>query len=147
MKQIDFTPVGDRIIVIPEESSSEVKLSGGVILTVQPNTTDKELPQRGLVVALGTGGTFPECPDPTKVFSIGDTVYFNKYAGEEFEIEDEQEVTEPKETHRWEKDDDGTERHVLIPKDQQVMHTVTKRVKQKLLVLRLDAVFGKINVK
>lgn len=79
--KIDFDPVGDRVIVKVKEDG-EVKTQSGLIISVR-DEANKELPQCGEIVALGTGGTFPDCPDPSKIFKIGDVIYFNRYAGEE----------------------------------------------------------------
>lgn len=84
MSQLDFQPIGDRIIV-RAWSEEELRTKSGILISVRDDV-NKELPQCGEVVALGTGGTFPDCPDPTKVFEIGDFVYFNRYAGEEIVV-------------------------------------------------------------
>lgn len=105
--KIEFEAVGDRVIV--KVSEEEQKTASGILVTVR-DAVNKDLPQCGEVVALGKGGTFPECPDPTTVFKLGDFVYFNRYAGEEIILGN--------------------------PFD--------KSTQTKLIVLRLDAVFGKL---
>ncbi len=77
--------MGDRVIVVPQEQDKEIKSSSGLIIQVQDDV-NKELPQCGEVVAVGIGGTFPDCPDPSKIFKVGDFIYFNKYAGEDIII-------------------------------------------------------------
>lgn len=84
MPTLDFEPIGDRIVVDPKEQE-EIKTASGLILSVQDDV-NKEKPQCGEIVAVGTGGTFPDCPDPSKVFSVGEFVYFNRYAGEDIII-------------------------------------------------------------
>ena len=105
MTALDFEPIGDRVIVLPE--IEEIKTNSGIIIV--QNDVNKELPGKGKIVALGDGGTFPDCPNPKKFLKVGDMVYFNKYAGEDFSIQ------------------------------------VVKGEKTELKVLRLDAIFGKIN--
>ena len=48
---VKVKPLGDRVLVQPESEEEQVK--GGII---NPDT-DKEKPQRGKVVAIGTGKT------------------------------------------------------------------------------------------
>lgn len=81
MASIKIRPLGGRVLVKPLEEE-EVTDSGLII----PATAEKEKPQQGEVVALGTGKT----EDGKKVeFSVkkGDTVLFKKYAPDEIELD------------------------------------------------------------
>lgn len=83
MAKTKITPVGANILVKPVEE--EVKTNSGIVL---PDTVDKEKPQRGKIIALGTG----KVVDGKKVaFSVkvGDTVLFKKYSPDEISIDSE----------------------------------------------------------
>lgn len=73
---IKVTPLHDRVIIKPAEAETVTK--GGIII---PDTA-KEKPQRGTVVAAGTG----KKDEPVTV-KTGDTVLYGKYAGTEIQIE------------------------------------------------------------
>ncbi|MEI6586274.1 MAG: co-chaperone GroES [Sediminibacterium sp.] len=70
------TPLHDRVIVKP--AAAEEKTAGGIII---PDTA-KEKPQRGSIVAVGTG----KKDEPITV-KVGDNVLYGKYAGTEITIE------------------------------------------------------------
>ena len=69
-------PINDRVVVKP--APAEEKTKGGIII---PDTA-KEKPQRGVVVAAGTG----KKDEPVTV-KVGDNVLYGKYAGTEIQIE------------------------------------------------------------
>ncbi len=73
---LNVTPLHDRVIIKP--AAAEEKTSSGLII---PDTA-KEKPQRGTVVAAGTG----KKDEPVTVKS-GDTVLYGKYAGTEIQIQ------------------------------------------------------------
>ena len=73
---LNVTPLHDRVIIKP--AAAEEKTSSGLII---PDTA-KEKPQRGVVVAAGTG----KKDEPVTV-KTGDTVLYGKYAGTEIQIE------------------------------------------------------------
>lgn len=73
---LNVTPLHDRVIIKP--AAAEEKTSSGLII---PDTA-KEKPQRGIVVAAGTG----KKDEPVTVKN-GDTVLYGKYAGTEIQIE------------------------------------------------------------
>lgn len=69
-------PVNDRVVIKP--AKAEEKTKGGIII---PDTA-KEKPQRGKVVAVGTG------KDGNKLtVKKGDVVLYGKYAGQELSYE------------------------------------------------------------
>jgi chaperonin GroES len=81
MAKLKVKPLGGRVLVKPLEEE-EVTDSGLII----PATAEKEKPQQGEVVVLGTGKT----DDGKKVdfnVKVGDVVLFKKYAPDEIEIE------------------------------------------------------------
>jgi len=74
-------PIGDKVVVKPE--SEEEKTSGGIIL---PDTA-KQKPQKGSVVAVGTGRLLENgerAPMPVKA---GDRVIYSKYGGNEVTVD------------------------------------------------------------
>jgi chaperonin GroES len=75
---VNVKPLHDRVIVKPEEKAE--KTAGGIII---PDTA-QEKPQRGEVVAVGSG----KVDEPLTV-KVGDTVLFGKYSGTEIELEGE----------------------------------------------------------
>ena len=75
-KKLQVTPLHDRVIVKP--AAAEEKTAGGIII---PDTA-KEKPQRGTIVAAGTGKK-----DEPMTVKVGDNVLCGKYAGTEISIE------------------------------------------------------------
>ena len=73
---LNVKPLADRVLVEP--AAAEQKTLGGIII---PDTA-KEKPQRGKVVAVGTGKK-----DEPMTVKVGDTVLYGKYAGTELEVE------------------------------------------------------------
>ena len=77
---ISITPLADRVVVKPQDA--EETTSGGLII---PDTA-KEKPQRGTVLAVGTGkvenGTHVDM-----TVKEGDTVLYGKYAGTEITVD------------------------------------------------------------
>ncbi len=78
---MNLKPLGDRIVVQPEEEAESRTASGLVI----PDTA-KEKPQLGKVLAVGPR----EFKDGERVpldVSVGDTVFYSKYGGTEVKVE------------------------------------------------------------
>ena len=75
-KKLNINPLHDRVIIKP--AAAEEKTAGGIII---PDTA-KEKPQRGLVLAAGTG----KKDEPVTV-KVGDNVLYGKYAGTEIQID------------------------------------------------------------
>lgn len=84
-KSLKLKPIGEFILVEPVEEES-VTASGLIIQT----SGKGERPQKGKIIALGTG----KKDDSGKILpfnvSEGDTVMFKKYAPEEVEMEGKQ---------------------------------------------------------
>ena len=76
MANLTITPRADRVIVEP--AAAETKTASGLII---PDTA-QEKPQKGTVVAVGTGKK-----DEPMTVKVGDTVLYGKYAGTEFKYE------------------------------------------------------------
>ena len=77
MSKVNIKPLADRVLVQPE--AAEETTASGIII---PDTA-KEKPQRGTVVAIGTG----KKDEPITV-KVGDTVLYGKYSGTELTVED-----------------------------------------------------------
>ncbi len=73
---MNIQPLADRVLVEP--AAAEQKTAGGIII---PDTA-KEKPQRGIVVAVGTGKK-----DEPMTCKKGDAVLYGKYAGTEIQVE------------------------------------------------------------
>ncbi len=77
-------PLFDRIIV--KRLEEDVKSSGGIII---PDTA-KEKPQRGKVIAVGSGKLLDNGKREPIEVKAGDQVLFGKYSGTEIKIEGEE---------------------------------------------------------
>ena len=78
---MNLKPLGDRIVVKPEDEAESTTASGLVI----PDTA-KEKPQLGKVLAVGPG----EIKDGERIpldVSVGDVVFYSKYGGTEVKVE------------------------------------------------------------
>lgn len=78
---VSIQPIGDRVVVMPLEKE-QVSASGIVI----PETSSKEKPQEGVVIALGKGGLGKDSVNPTEFLKVGDIVLFGKYAGDDVKL-------------------------------------------------------------
>lgn len=74
--KVSIQPLADRVIV--EAAAAEERTAGGIII---PDTA-KEKPQRGKVIAVGTGKK-----DEPMTVKVGDTVLYGKYAGTEVQVD------------------------------------------------------------
>ncbi len=75
-------PLGDRIII--EVAEVELKTKSGIIMP----ETSKEKPQKGKVVAVGSGKMLDNGTRVEPEVKVGDLVIFNKYAGSEIKVDD-----------------------------------------------------------
>jgi chaperonin GroES len=78
MAKVKIKPLADRVLVEP--AAAEEKTAAGIII---PDTA-KEKPQKGKVVAVGTGKK-----DEPMTVKVGDEVLYGKYAGTEITIDGE----------------------------------------------------------
>jgi chaperonin GroES len=76
MATVNIKPLADRVLVEP--ALAEEKTAGGIII---PDTA-KEKPQRGKVIAVGSG----KKDEPITV-KVGDTVLYGKYSGTELSVD------------------------------------------------------------
>jgi chaperonin GroES len=79
-------PLGDRVVV--KRIEEEPKTKGGIVL---PDTA-KEKPQKGRVIAVGTGRILENGQRVPLEVKEGDIVVFAKYGGTEIEIDGEEYV-------------------------------------------------------
>lgn len=77
--QVSFKPLGNRVVVQPNESDEQMS-SGGIYI---PDTA-KEKPQEGKVVAIGSGRLNDDGSRAAMEIAVGDTVVYSKYAGTEY---------------------------------------------------------------
>ncbi len=84
---VSVVPLSDRVIIRPLEKE-QVSASGIVI----PETSSKEKPQEGVIIALGKGGIMNDkgvlSPDPHNYLKVGDIVLFGRYAGDDLKLKD-----------------------------------------------------------
>lgn len=84
MAKAKIRPVGGNILVKP---ITEEKVSvAGIVL---PETVDKEKPQKGEVISLGTGKRDNNGKIVEFNVKVGDTVLFKKYSPDEIKIDGE----------------------------------------------------------
>lgn len=76
MSKVNLKPLADRVLVEP--AAAEEKTASGLFI---PDTA-KEKPQKGSVIAIGTGKK-----DEPMTVKVGDQVLYGKYAGTEITIE------------------------------------------------------------
>ena len=76
MSKVNIKPLADRVLVQPE--AAEETTASGIII---PDTA-KEKPQRGTIVAIGTGKK-----DEPLTVKAGDTVLYGKYSGTELTVD------------------------------------------------------------
>ena len=82
--KVKIKPLGDRVVVKPVEE--EEQLPSGIVL---PDTA-KEKPQKGEVVAVGSGKLLENGERVPLEVKVGDIVVFAKYGGTEIELEGEE---------------------------------------------------------
>ncbi len=79
-----FKPLGDRVLVKPEEEKEEKR--GGIII---PDTA-KEKPMVGTVIAVGPGKLMDKGQRVQMNVKAGDRVLFGKYSGNEVKLDAEE---------------------------------------------------------
>lgn len=84
-KELKLHPIGGKILVLPEKQ--EEKTKSGIYL---PETASKEKPQKGEIVALGSGKVTPEGKVVAFNVKVGDKVIFKKYSPDSVEVDDEE---------------------------------------------------------
>ena len=84
MSKLKLTPIGGNILV--KAISVATKSASGIVL---PDSMNKEKPQRGEVVALGSGKIMPNGNKIAFSVKAGDVVLFKKYSPDEVEVDGE----------------------------------------------------------
>jgi chaperonin GroES len=79
-----FKPLKDRVFV--KFSTEEEKTAGGLFI---PDSA-KEKPQKGVVVAVGTGRVTDDGKQQPMEVKVGDTILFDKYSGSKIKIDDQE---------------------------------------------------------
>lgn len=82
---LKLNPLGDRLIV--EAISKDEITKAGIIL---PDTVDKEKPEKGRVVALGSGKLLDNGTRLPWEVKVGDVVFFKKYAPDDIKVDDKE---------------------------------------------------------
>ncbi len=77
-------PLGDRVLV--KRLEEEVMTKGGIII---PDSA-KEKPMKGEIVAVGPGKIGDDGKNMKMNVKKGQNILFNKYAGTEIKVEDEE---------------------------------------------------------
>lgn len=77
-------PVGDRVVLKVVEAEGKTK--AGIVL---PDTA-KERPQKGEIVAVGTGRILENGEKAPLEVKVGERVIFSRYAGTEVKVEGEE---------------------------------------------------------
>ncbi|OGT56345.1 MAG: co-chaperone GroES [Gammaproteobacteria bacterium RIFCSPHIGHO2_12_FULL_42_10] len=80
-KSSKIRPLSDRIVVEPVEA--ETTTAGGIVI---PDTSDKDKPMQGTVIAIGNGKYIDGKIVPLQI-SVGDRILFGKYAGTNIKLE------------------------------------------------------------
>ena len=84
-EKLKLKPLGSRVVVKALEREEMTK--SGIVL---PDTV-KEKPQEGKILAVGPGDRHPDTGERSKVdLKAGDRILFQKYAGTEFKLDDEE---------------------------------------------------------
>ena len=82
---MNIKPIHDKVVVKPIVEDEVTK--SGIVL---PNTVDKERPEKGKVVAAGSGRILDSGQTAPMSVSVGDTVMFKKYSPDEIKIDGEE---------------------------------------------------------
>ncbi len=75
-------PLFDKLLIEPEEANKTTK--SGLVL---PDSSDKERPQMGTVVAVGSGRVNEKGEVRSMFVKVGDKVLFKKYGPDEIELD------------------------------------------------------------
>ncbi|WKZ24861.1 MAG: co-chaperone GroES [Patescibacteria group bacterium] len=79
---MNLKPLSDYLIIKPADEESVT--ASGIVL---PDTTDKEKPERGEVVAMGVGKRQDNGDLAPMSVKVGDVVMFKKYAPDEIKVD------------------------------------------------------------
>ncbi|HUT96234.1 MAG TPA: co-chaperone GroES [Candidatus Paceibacterota bacterium] len=82
---MNIKPLEDRVLIEPV--SQEEKTKSGIVL---PDTTDKEKPEQGKVIAIGAGRIDNNGKRILMTVKVGDVVLFTKYGPNEVKIDNKE---------------------------------------------------------
>jgi len=82
---MEIKPLADHIVIEP--ITKEEKTKSGILL---PETAEKERPEQGKVIAVGSGKKSPEGKIIPLEVQVGQTVLFTKYGPNEIKIDDKE---------------------------------------------------------
>ena len=82
---MNIKPLGDKIIVKPQ-TREEVTKSGIVL----PDSTEKERPEQGEVLAVGSGKILDNGQRSEMNVKVGDVIVFKKYSPDEIKIDNQE---------------------------------------------------------
>jgi len=82
---MNIKPIHDKVVVKPIVEDEVTK--SGIVL---PDTVDKERPEKGEVIAAGTGRILDNGQTAPMSVKVGDTVMFKKYSPDEIKIDGEE---------------------------------------------------------
>ncbi len=83
---LSIVPLADRVVVKPASKNEEKTLASGIII---PDSSEKERPAKGTVVAVGPGKMEDGKLTPMNV-KVGDKVLFSKYGYDEVKLDGEE---------------------------------------------------------
>jgi len=86
-KKFELEPIGDRIIVRPDESSEDEQ--GGIYIP----ENSKEKSQSGVVMAVGRGKLMVDGSIAKLEVNVGDKIIYSRYGGTEIKIKDDKDQT------------------------------------------------------
>ncbi len=79
---MNVKPLADRVLVKPLTEGETTK--GGIII---PDTVEKEKPEKGEVVAVGSGKLLDNGQRAALTVKVGDKVVFKKYGPDEIKVD------------------------------------------------------------
>lgn len=77
-----FRPISDRVLVKPPDK--ETVSEGGIVI---PDTTEREKPQQGTILAVGPGRRVETGEIVPMNVKVGDSIVFGSYAGIDFKVQ------------------------------------------------------------
>lgn len=77
-----LTPLADKLIVEPISENEVTK--AGIIL---PDTVDKEKPEKGKIIAVGSGKLLENGQRVASQVKVGDMVLFRKYSPDDVKVD------------------------------------------------------------
>jgi len=82
---MNIKPLSDRVLIEP--ISSEEKTASGIVL---PDTAEKERPEQGKIIAVGSGRILENGEFQKMEIKVGDIVLFSKYGPTELKIKEKE---------------------------------------------------------